>query len=479
MNNLQTRFPRIHQGIMVMLITFLSFSALNACSLTLPPATPTTIPTMMPTRVPTLIPTVTASGPRTYFVDNNLGSDSNPGTQARPLYTIQMAANMTHAGDTVIVLAGTYNERVYIAKSGASGASITYQAQGQVVMQGFTIKANYIGIKGFEITNTPDDDQEGFGVFVQGGDCDIEDNYVYFATRGGIQLNAASDHCTVRNNRLYRDSQFGIGVAGLDHLIEGNEIWDSIQYHPKWLNPPGWVDADGIRFFGSGHILRGNYIHDISYKDPLNINPHIDCFQTFSDANHKAASNVTIEQNRCDNDELAKSIGQGGTGFTMEGASKIMIRNNVINAFVDVFLQNCDGVSILNNTLIGNTMQDPAYYPVGISLNQTSGVVIQNNILYDQPDNVIYVKGNQPISGKNMVFRDDGRPVSTTDTYNPVNDLWGIDPMFVAPATNDYHLQSGSPAIDAGLNLGSLVPDDFDGVSRPQTAGYDIGAYEY
>jgi hypothetical protein len=52
------------------------------------------------------------------------------------------------------------------------------------------------------------------------------------------------------------------------------------------------------------------------------------------------------------------------------------------------------------------------------------------------------------------------------------------DPQFVNATGLDFHLRSTSPAIDAGLSIGQ-VPDDFDGVHRPQGAAYDIGAYEY
>jgi hypothetical protein len=46
----------------------------------------------------------------------------------------------------------------------------------------------------------------------------------------------------------------------------------------------------------------------------------------------------------------------------------------------------------------------------------------------------------------------------------------------------DYHLRSGSPAIDAGIgsfNSISAPTTDLEGSSRPQGSGYDIGAYEY
>jgi hypothetical protein len=43
---------------------------------------------------------------------------------------------------------------------------------------------------------------------------------------------------------------------------------------------------------------------------------------------------------------------------------------------------------------------------------------------------------------------------------------------------NDFHLTASSPLIDRGASLTS-VDKDFDGNTRPQGSGYDIGAYEY
>jgi hypothetical protein len=58
------------------------------------------------------------------------------------------------------------------------------------------------------------------------------------------------------------------------------------------------------------------------------------------------------------------------------------------------------------------------------------------------------------------------------------NNLTG-DPLFVnpTPGVDDYHLRSGSPAIDSGI--ATQAPDqDRDGKARPSGVGYDLGAYE-
>ncbi|QDV44221.1 Adenovirus EB1 55K protein / large t-antigen [Stieleria neptunia] len=52
-------------------------------------------------------------------------------------------------------------------------------------------------------------------------------------------------------------------------------------------------------------------------------------------------------------------------------------------------------------------------------------------------------------------------------------------PLFADPATGDYHLSMGSPAINSGADLSGLVSIDLDGNSRPSFQGFEMGAYEF
>lgn len=433
------------------------------------------------------IATLEASGGKVYYVSPT-GSDTNPGTITKPWKTIQKAANTMVAGDSTTVLAGNYNERVKVTNSGTAGMPIAYWAQGTVTMNGFTVRANYISLKGFDISNTGTFSGDGWGpdqwgIYLEGKNCMIENNYVHYATRGGIVLRATitneamTSNCVVRNNRLYRNSQVGIEVYGTSHLIEGNEIWGTIQYHPLWSNPPTWVDADGMRFFGGGHTFRRNYIHDISYRDPENVNPHIDCFQTWSDTDHLAGHDIVFEENFCKNLEV-KDAQAFGKGFMLWGASNLIIRNNIIQSFCGINAQSSQNLTIVNNTFASDLSFPPDYGPVGVNLKQTPNSVVKNSIFYDfrsysiNVDDSISQQGAD--IGYNMMYRSDAR--SPSGSYYPT-DLWRVNPMFVNLTSGDFHLQPSSPAVDAGISL-AIVTNDFDGTLRPQGARYDIGAYE-
>ena len=59
----------------------------------------------------------------TYYVNAATGNDTNAGTSATAAWkTLQKAANTLGAGDTALVLTGTYAERVQVTKSGSAAA---------------------------------------------------------------------------------------------------------------------------------------------------------------------------------------------------------------------------------------------------------------------------------------------------------------------------------------------------------------------
>src|SRR3954465_14339434 len=101
----------------------------------------------------------------TYYVSSQIGNDNNAGTSAAaPLATLQDAAKLVKAGDTVEVMNGTYTgwpggNVLNITTSGTASAPITFEAApGQTPVidssgawNGISIQASYIVINGFTV----------------------------------------------------------------------------------------------------------------------------------------------------------------------------------------------------------------------------------------------------------------------------------------------------------------------------------------
>ena len=89
----------------------------------------------------------------TYYVSPK-GSDSNSGkSTSKPLKTIKKGISKLSKGDTLILLSGTYNEKVEIKKNGASGNPITIKSQGSVTISGKNKSGALLKINGAQYVN--------------------------------------------------------------------------------------------------------------------------------------------------------------------------------------------------------------------------------------------------------------------------------------------------------------------------------------
>ena len=417
---------KLISAILLFTLTFGSYSSAGASSTTAPQLAATT-----------------------YYVATT-GNDANAGASAAPFKTIQKCANVASAGNVCSVAAGTYAERVNVTRAG-----IVFQGNGLVTMQGFTITADNTSVKGFYMTGMA---STLVGLSVSSKSCVIENNYVFYAPRGGISLASSSSGCVIKNNKLERNSQSGITVDGTNHTVEGNEIWDTIQYHPQWTNPPSWVDADGIRFFGTGHVFRNNYIHDIKFDAVYNKTAHIDCFQTWT----AGTGNILFEGNRC-NEMYVQLVGTStmkAQGFMIEGgAHDITIRNNVINAYRAINLGDPDdttvtkNINILNNTFVGAIPVQLGVEEYAVFITKATAVTAKNNIFY----NVLGPSFVGTVSASyNLFYRGDGKALVGSAT---TGDLWNVNPLL----TTDYHLTASSPAIGKAEGGGDMGAFDYSG----------------
>src|SRR5690348_7764029 len=101
-----------------------------------------------------------AAAVTTLYVGGAGCSDSGSGTSSQPFCTINKGATVATAGQTVLVAAGTYPERVTVAHSGTAGAPIVLRPAGGPVTvsdaaNGFVLSGrSYVTVSGFNVEDT-------------------------------------------------------------------------------------------------------------------------------------------------------------------------------------------------------------------------------------------------------------------------------------------------------------------------------------
>ncbi len=198
------------------------------------------------------------------------------------------------------------------------------------------------------------------------------------------------------------------------------------------------------------------------------------------------------------------------------GGSRNHFHHNIIDGVLDsplktdkvgigIWVQNYNVQvrdNIIENNLIANT-ESKGFEIYSINWdkpNEFSGNIFRNNIIYNcgTKENNIAIQFHEDKEGQNIynntvtnnliysvsstqtcLYQFNGTlcDVATFNTLNSnISNNIGAYPLFVT-TPGDFHLQAGSPAIDAGTQ--SLATVDFDGNDIPDGVATDIGVYEY
>jgi hypothetical protein len=127
------------------------------------------------------------------------------------------------------------------------------------------------------------------------------------------------------------------------------------------------------------------------------------------------------------------------------------------------------------------------------AINPTQGVFLVNNTIINDRSGGTYVSVNgsgMPVELINNIFGGSGGgTVYSGPTAQQTTNLTAANPGFANPSAFDYHVTSGSAAIDAGTNPGSvngvsLTPTNqyvavANTQARPVVGALDIGAFEF
>jgi len=452
--------------------------------------------------------------PNASFYVATTGNDSNPGTQSAPWKTIQHAADTLHAGSTVYVRGGTYEELVRVNVSGnANDGFITFKSypretaildashftpqdrQGVLTVQ----NQSYVRVEGFEIRNFHTAEHR--------------------LTPMGINVIGSGSHIELLNNNVHDIQQtfpgrdrpgsggngFGIAVYGTnakapitDLIIDGNEV-----HHLKTGSSESLVVNGNVTNF---HITH-NTVHD-------NNNIGIDVIgfeRTAPDpavdqardgvVSHNLVYNITSRGNP------AYGNDQSSDGIYVDGGTRILIEQNTLHdvdfgielasehkdrstSYITArnnLIYHCHtaGVSIggyapdrghtehtyvINNTLYENDTSSTGSGEFQMQWNMSDNI-FANNIVYAGPHCLMsliktQVDKSQPpaLIDHNLYYCAAGPEASTWAEVSGTvkgfenyvkstgNDEHSrfADPQFVDPAANNFHLQTDSPALGAG-----------------------------
>lgn len=434
----------------------------------------------------------------TWYVDTG-GSNGNDGSYGSPLATLQEAVNRASPGDTIVVRAGTYNVSQAINidnKHGSSSAVLTIQGEGMPTIKAPTandipVWSGIITISSSSFVNVQGIRLENSGWF--GFKATDSDNIGFYNNQSSISLASAiyvynSAHISVFNNDVSRfcdqqesvrgsSCQEGISVVKTDDFnVSNNTVHDAPE--GDGTHPGGGEGIDAKEGSTKG-IIAYNHVYNL-----VQLGIYVDAWNLVNDAIHVYGNRVHNTANG-----IAVNSEAGGT------VKNVNIHDNVVynTGYHGIILDSAgqDGlrqnIHIYNNTIYhtGYTAYKPPYcvlygcgdwgYGIYINTSNLSGISIHDNIAFD----------SQAAQLSLLPAAASAVSVNTNILYPQLNNSWAnetfgsnaiiADPLFVNPSSNDFHLQSGSPAIGVGIG-GDPLDHDADYVQRPSWP-IDLGAF--
>jgi hypothetical protein len=323
-----------------------------------------------------------------------------------------------------------------------------------------------IRVSGLRIVNVGPGDNH-CGILVDNAqNITLDNNYTYNTTSSGIGV-WSSRNVLIDSNEVELCCNDGeqecITVAGTDTF----EIRNNHVHH----GGPGTIGGEGIDAKdGSSHgKIYNNHVHHLN--DRVGI---------YVDAWDKHTYDIEIYRNRVhdisNNDGFAINSEEAGLLEDIRVYNNIAY-NNGLSGLVfgdagDAATHPVSNVTIINNTFYNNGSN---IWGGGISVENSdiSNLVIRNNIC--SQNRWFQINVEAPV--QNLTIDHNLVDGTKGDDENDGTDFVEGAPLFVSAGGGDFHVQAGSPAIDAGSS-DDAPNDDFDGMPRPQGGGYDIGAFE-
>lgn len=412
-----------------------------------------------------------------------------------------------------VILQGFTIQRGYAEHSNGGG----------VYVGGGTVKLQYTQLLTNSATDGPSSG-DGGGVYVKNGSFELEGNIFRGNSAvghgGGVHIR---DGTAVLINNVYQNNSAGYG-GGLSVLTakataRGNLLVGNSAYN-----------GGGMWARGAVMTMATNTLQENS-ADYVGGGIYMDCWEgvTLVDGNSFISNtawtggganidsgDVTVVHNTFQGNSALGGGAVRGGGLNIEYGTVLLISNKFQGNFAN---DHGGAISIAEGgsmSLDGNLILDNSAGGYGGGLSSKGAVAAQNDIIADNSAvwEAVSVTGGT-LSARHWTLVNNGKYALTTNgglvlMTNTIvashtagglagpsiyahrtlffdsgvtcsagasctGSIWG-DPLFRSLEGKDYHIGSGSPAIDRGVNAGVIT--DVDGEPRPMRAGYDLGADE-
>ena len=471
---------------------------------------------------------LTISGP-------GAGSLTVSGNNASPVFAVQASSGGDVTISGLTVTAGSYT-------GGVGGAGINAASAGSLTLSGMTITGNHatitptlrgyggggVAAEGFPLTVTNSTITNNT-VSVSGACCDSAGGGAGILSNGGTTVVTGS---MVSGNTVTQTgstsgaggpaSNGGAGIYsnGGDLTVTNTTVDNNSANIDQGRRGDG---GSGIYSNGGTTILTDTTVDANTLTLGNSVEGGDGGGGVYSDGGATTISSSTIDGNSA---TVTDSGGfDGGMGLLSEGGS-LTITDSTIAQNAGTVNSSGDGSgggAVLdegvNTAYLNSTLSDNSITVNGSGINDGGGAIHDGNNLSpvisdvtiagnstNTPGGAMYAENGANFTLKNTIvadntaspagncsgagtFSSDGFDIDSGNScgFAAMGDLTNTEPRLAALANNGgpaptQALPAGSPAIDAGSCTdvsGATVATDERGVSRPQGAGCDIGAFEY
>ncbi len=284
------------------------------------------------------------------------------------------------------------------------------------------------------------------------------------------------DNLFVRN--LGNSALKGVATGGAISVVQGESITVA---HNMLVENSGELRTDAApELAGAVIMLSGR-------EDTIAVANYVGLWDVVVDSNQILDSGKALS---------ATVTPPNNFAIAVQAADRFTITNNVIAgstlggivAVYESYLDDQGDPQETHGAIANNTLYDNGTYGMWL-LNHWRADVLQitNNIVTNNKygfEGINLYGAAAPVVADYTLLYDNEQaigPEAQADETITATHTVAADPLYFAPARDDYRLLPDSPAIDAGDPVGvpPAPPYDIDGGPRPYGPRVDIGAYEW